>query len=127
MSEIRRLLELHAGARPEAVVFSFHVDGASRQVTFRELLRDVTALSDSMTPHPGCLEFIGCETRYPNIVRYLAAIARGEHPAFLAPLTPRTDPEIYRRELQTLVSRFRPRQITGFEALSLPGPQDSEP
>jgi len=115
-SLILERLSAHARQWPDRTLFGFYGPQLKVQrVSFHEFLKDVLAASKAdHSPIPGSLHFISGATEYKSVVAYVAAIVNRQYPAFLSPLTTRSDPEIFTRELQQLLSRFRPQQLTGF-------------
>lgn len=97
---------------PDRPAFSFHQDDSATAVTYGQLWRDIEReLKTADRARPGELEFMASRTGYASILAYLSALRTGAHPAYLAPLTARQDPQIFHAELSLLVERFRPNRV----------------
>lgn len=105
---------LYAFARrnPDRKAFSFCRGDHPQTVTYGELSRDLDrAARSDVTARPGELVLISSRTDYASILAYLSVLRIGAHPAYLAPLTPRQDPEVFHAELAALIGRFEPNRV----------------
>jgi fatty-acyl-CoA synthase len=126
--QIQEQLVANARNHPNRVLFGFHrKPGETFSVTFRQFHDDVAAAAKSNTASPHSLHFIAGKTGYEAIVTYVSAIVNQQYPAFLSPLTPRSDPDIYKRELARLIQRFRPHRVSGFPEGFVTGTTVPEP
>ncbi|MBL8200615.1 MAG: AMP-binding protein [Chromatiales bacterium] len=105
-------LRRSATGLPDKEALAFHQDDTVTSVSWGQLWQDVerAALAPDAS-RPGDLEFIASRTGYASILAYLAALRNDAHPAYLAPLTPRQDSQIYHAELALLIERFRPNRV----------------
>lgn len=94
------------------MALAFYQQGSVSTVTFGDLYGDIVRQAqapDAM--RRGELVFLSSRTDYPSIIGYFAALHNDAHPAYLAPLTPRQDRDIFHSELATLVERFAPNCV----------------
>ncbi len=98
-----------AAGSPDKQAFAFHQDDDVTAVTYGQLWRDIgRAAVAPDAARSGELEIIAARTGYDSILAWLAALRNDAHPAYLAPLTPRQDPQVHQAELALLSERFRP-------------------
>ncbi len=101
-----------ARENPRKTLFSFCQEDSVDRVTYGQFLADIYRYArERDAARRGELVFIASKTDYASILRYFATLHNEAYPAYLSPLTPRLDAQIYARELELLVQRFKPNRV----------------